>query len=335
MDDRQPAIDRIGRIELHCHLDGSVRIPTIESIAASLDLSYDRPIAELAAAPAGCTSLAELLTALDVELDVLQHAWALERAARELVADWQADGVVHGEVRFAPQLHRRRGLKLGEVLDAVGRGLSRGSASTGISTALIICVLRHQDPEVGVELAELATGRRDLVAGLDLAGPEAGYPARAHREAFEIAGRAGLPITIHAGEADGPASIWQALELGATRIGHGVRCVADPRLVQHLADTAVTLECAPTCNVVTRAVPSLPDHPIDALHRAGVAVTINTDARTPFATTLSRECATVTGTFGWGHGEHLAVQRNAAAAAFVSPERRRQLLGRLDGREQP
>lgn len=318
------------RVELHCHLDASVRVETIEELARGRGLRYEQPIAELATTAGDYGSLDALLSTLDVELDVLQRVADLQRAAFELVEAWRDDGVVHGEVRFAPQLHGRDGLSPNDALDAVSRGLALGRAATGISTAIILCVLRHQPPAIGVEIAELAANRRDLVAGLDLAGSEQGNPARHHRDAFAIARAAGIGITVHAGEADGPTSVWEALELGATRIGHGVRSVADPALVKELADTGVVLECAPACNVATGAVPSLAAHPINQLLHAGVAVTVNTDVRTPISTTLEHECGLVSDQFGWGADEHLTVQRNAARAAFVPPTRRDHLLAAIE-----
>jgi adenosine deaminase len=320
------------RIELHTHLDCSLRIATIEELGAQLDLTYAQPIADLARVAPDCASLVTFLRSIDIELDVLQHVAALERAGRELVEQWKHDAVIHGEVRFAPQLHQRRGLGLDDVVDAVHRGLVAGVGSAEMSTSLIVCVLRHQPPVAGLPVAELAARRSDIVAGLDLSGNEADFPAAEHAQAFAIARAAGVPITIHAGEAAGPDSVRAALALGATRIGHGVRSISDAALVRQLAAEAVTLEVAPICNVVTAAVDSLADHPIRALLDAGVPVTINTDARTSVSTTLDREFDALATQFGWGAAEHLVCQQNAARAAFVSPERRAQLLDLVGGR---
>ncbi len=320
-----------GRIELHCHLDGSVRPSTIEDLAREQGLELPGPAAELARAPASCSSLVEYIGAIDIALDVLQVPEALERAARELVEDWRSDGIVHGEVRFAPQLHQRQGLSLDEVLGAVLRGLGQGRDETGLSIAVIVCCLRHQSPEVSDAVADLAVRRADAVAALDLAGPEEGFPGTPHQGAFRRAREAGLRITVHAGEAAGPESVREALDvLGAERIGHGVRAVRDPALVEHLADRQIALECCPTSNVQTGAVTRLEDHPLDRLRRAGVPVTISTDDRTVSATTLTRELDLVTRAFGWTASDHRACQQNAARASFASVERRRQLVAQLE-----
>lgn len=316
-----------GRIELHCHLDACVRPATIEDLARRQDIELAGPASVLAVAPPSCSTLVEYLRAIDVALDVLQVPEALERVSGELVEDWIADGVVHGEVRFAPQLHLRRGLTLDEVLDAVLRGLAAGRGEAGLSTSVILCCLRHQSPEVSEGVADLAVRRADAVDGLDLAGPEDGFPGAPHEAAFRHAREAGLRITIHAGEAAGPASVREALDvLGAERIGHGVRSVRSPELVAELARRKIPLECCPSSNVLTGAVASLEEHPIDRLRRAGVPATVSTDGRTVTSTTLRQELAIVTRTFGWTAADHRACQEDAARAAFTSAERRRQLL---------
>ena len=174
---------------------------------------------------------------------------------------------------------------------------------------------------------------RNRVDAVDLAGPEAGYPATPFERMFQSARQQGLGITIHAGEAEGPANVWQAIEFGASRIGHGVRSVHDPKLVSGLAHGGITLECCPTCNVVTQAVPSLEQHPIDRFLDAGVAATISTDARTCLPTTLQQEIESVVTTFGWQRQRELEVQRAAARAAFTTLERRRELLELIDRAE--
>jgi adenosine deaminase len=302
----------VSRAELHCHLDGSVRPETIAALAAEQDLELPGPVSRLAVAPASCRSLVEYIGYIDVALLVLQTPLALRRAATELAEDWARDGVTHGELRFAPQLHQRLGLTMREALLAVAEGLR----SHSISTAILLCCLRHQPPDVSEAVADLALSHRDLVAGLDLAGDES-FPGSPHRAAFDAAHAAGLPVTIHAGEAAGPASMWEALDvLGTRRIGHGVRCVGDAALVERLARDRIVLEMCPTSNVQTGAVPSPAEHPIDNLLQRGLAVTVSTDARTVSATTVDAELALLRSTFGWSEVEEEQVQRNAWAGAF-------------------
>jgi adenosine deaminase len=257
------------------------------------------------------------LSYIDVALDVLQTPHALHRAAAELVDDWSRDHVVYGEVRFAPQLHTRAGMRVDDAIDAVAAGLADGAAATGVRTGLLLCCLRHQRPQRSLEIADAAVRRRDVVAGLDLAGDER-YPGTAHREAFDLAHAVGLPVTVHAGEAAGPASVWEALDvLGACRIGHGVRSIGDAALLDRLRRDQITLETCPRCNVLTGAVPAITAHPADQLLRAGLRITISTDARTTADTTLDAEFDTLAAAFGWSHAEEQLCQDNAARAAFA------------------
>jgi adenosine deaminase len=321
-----------GRYELHCHLDGSVRPDTIADLAVEAGIELAGPVRVRAIAPPDVGSLHAFLPYLDVALDVLQTPSALRRAARELVQDWYADGVAYGEARFAPQLHGRLGMSVDEAVTAVDTGLREGHAATGVRTALLLCCLRHQSPEVSLRVADAAvrfagptnsvsaaagtTG--PVVAGLDLAGDErlSGAP---HRGAFDLAHAAGVPVTVHAGEAAGPASVWEALDvLGARRVGHGVRCVTDPALVARLRTDRIPLETCPRCNVLTRAVKDLTAHPVDRLLRAGLRVTVSTDARTTADTTLEQEFTDLRRIFGWTAKQEELCRVNAAEAAFAA-----------------
>ncbi|QDQ09739.1 adenosine deaminase [Streptomyces spectabilis] len=308
------------RHELHCHLDGSVRPGTVAELARAQGVPLDGPVREVVTAPARCGSLSRFLTYIDVPLSVLQTPEALRRAARELVEDWRADHVVHGEVRFAPQLHGSRGMTLDDAVRAVAEGLAEGRAATGVRTGLLLCCLRHQSPDESLAVAEAAVRHRGEVAGLDLAGDERLHRARAHREAFDLAHGAGLPCTVHAGEAAGAESVWEAIDvLGARRIGHGVRCVGDSALLDRLRRDRLALEMCPTSNVQTGAVPGLAGHPATRLLAAGLAVTISTDTRTTSDTTLTAEFAALRRAAGWTAGQERLAQQHARDAAFAAP----------------
>ena len=305
------------RYELHCHLDGSVRPATVVDLARQQDLVLERPVEQLVVAPSDCGSLTRFLTFIDLPLQVLQEPEALTRAARELVEDWQADDVAYGEVRFAPQLHGRHGSTQDDAVDAGAAGLAQGEAVPGVRTGLILCCLRHQDPEESLAVADTAVRHRGAVVGLDLAGDETCYGALPHREAFDLAHAAGLACTVHAGEAAGPESIWDAIDiLGARRIGHGVRCMTDGALLERLRSDDIALEMCPTSNVQTGAVPSLAQHPAGRLLAEGMAVTISTDTRTTSATTLTRELGAASLSAGWTAPHDTLVQQHAARAVF-------------------
>lgn len=320
---------RYGAVELHCHLDGCVRPCTIEDLARQQGIELPGPAAELAVVAPECRSLVEYISAIDVALDVLQTPDALHRAAYELVEDWQADGVVHGEARFAPELHTRFGMAYPEIIEAVASGLREGQHRTGVSTALILSCMRPSDPRVTWAVVEQAASSSD-VAGIDVAGPEYGVPLMPHAEAFRAAKEAGLRVTVHAGEVDGPVNVWQAVdELGAERIGHGVRSIQDAALVARLAADQIALELCPTSNLQTRAIAAIADHPIERFRAEGVPVTLSTDARTVSQVTLESEYELLQREFGWTPSVWNEAQVAAGSAAFVGAQQGAQILAHL------
>jgi adenosine deaminase len=318
------------KIELHCHLDASVRVSTVAELGRKIGLSLPTPLETALIAPEICIDLADYLVRIDLALEVMQHRDHLVRIAREIVEDLAADGVIYGEIRFAPQLHQRNGMNMQEVLNAVHEGLKQGEQQTGMKTGLIVCCLRHESAERSLEIATLAVNNRDKVCALDLAGDEARYVGAPHADAFALAKREGLRRTVHAGEAAGPDSIREAIDLlGAERIGHGVRIIESNELQERAKVTRLPLEMCPLSNVQTRAAKSLPEHPIDRLFRAGLRITVNTDCRTVSYTTVTKEFERLQNTFHWGAAEFHQCQRNSAEAAFVTDETRADLLCRL------
>jgi len=237
-------------------------------------------------APDDCPSQAEYIRYFEDAIAVMQTADALERIAYELCVDSSAENIDYLEVRWAPRLHLRGGLTIEGVIEAVLRGLSAGP----IQAVAIVCAMRQHSPEDNVELAQVAgtfVGRG--VVGFDLAGDEVRYPAAPQRPAFETARAAGLHLTCHAGEAGEPSSVEEALSLGVERIAHGVIGARDPRIVERVRSEGVVLDMCPTANWKCKAVPSLAEHPLPRLVRAGVRCTISTDSRTVAGTTLSHE----------------------------------------------
>ncbi len=318
------------KIELHCHLDASVRVATVAELGRKIGLDLPAPLEPALVAPECCVDLADYLVRIDLALEVMQHREHLVRISREIVEDLAADGTIYGEIRFAPQLHLRNGLTMQEVLNAVDEGLKQGERQTGMKTGLIVCCLRHESGERSLEIAKLAVNNRDKVCALDLAGDEARYIGAPHAEAFALAKREGLRRTVHAGEAAGADSIREAIDLlGAERIGHGVRIEESSELQERAKAARLPLEMCPLSNVQTRAANSLAEHPIDRLFRKGLHVTVNTDCRTVSLTTLTKEFERLQNTFHWGATEFHQCQRNSAEAAFVSDEVRADLLRRL------
>ncbi len=318
------------KIELHCHLDASVRVQTVADLAQKLGLKVPNFRAALVA-PETCLDLADYIKRIDLALEVMQDYESLARIACEYVEDLAADDIIYGEVRFAPQLHRLRGLSLQDVLNAVSEGLAEGERRFDVRTGLILCCLRHQPTETSVAVARLAINNRDKVCALDLAGDEARFPGSPHAPAFQLARDAELPRTVHAGEAAGPDSAVEALDvLHAQRIGHGVQVNSDAQLVTRVRREAIPLEMCPISNVKTRSVASIRAHPIDRLLRHGVRVTVSTDGRTVCENSLSAEFDQLAQHWGWGLSEFFTCQKAAAEAAFVSADVRRDLLARIE-----
>jgi adenosine deaminase len=315
------------KIELHCHLDASLRVSTVAELGRKIGLTLPNPLEPALVAPECCIDLADYLVRIDLALEVMQQRDHLVRIGREVVEDLAADGVIYGEIRFAPQLHLRDGLSMQEVLHAVHEGLKQGEQQTDMKAGLIVCCLRHESGERSLEIAKLAVNNRDKVCALDLAGDEARYIGAPHAEAFALAKREGLRRTVHAGEAAGAESIREALDvLGAERVGHGVRITESDELQDRAKTARLPLEICPLSNIQTRAANSLAEHPIDRLYRKGLHVTVNTDCRTVSLTTITKEFEHLESRFNWGVGEFHQCQRNSAEAAFVTDEVRADLV---------
>jgi adenosine deaminase len=321
------------KVLLHDHLDGGLRPRTVIELAAETGYQ-DLPTTD----PDELTtwffqgkpdsSLELYLEAFAHTVGVMQTAEALERVAAECVEDLAADGIVYAEVRFAPELHLQRGLTLDEVVDAVLAGLRRGGEGRDITTGLLLCAMRQAARSV--EIAELAIRHRDNgVLGFDMAGPEAGYPPTRYLDAFQLITHENFHFTLHAGEAFGLPSIWEALQwCGAERLGHGVRIVDDitiqpdghvklGRLAAYIRDTRVPIEMCPTSNVHTGAVRSIAEHPIDLLRRLRFRVTVNTDNRLMSGISLTDEFAALSRTFGIGLEDMEWLTLNAIKSAFL------------------
>ena len=322
---------RLPKIELHCHLDGCARPDTARAIAIRRGVPLPPSVEDALIAPDACEDLADYIRRIDFALEVMQHEEDLACIGEELVQMWAEDHVVYGEARFAPQLHLRHGLSLQQVLNAVYGGLMAGKQRHGVDFGLIVCCLRHEREDQSVAVARLAVENMDKVCALDLAGDEKRYDARSHRRAFALAREAGLHRTAHAGEAAGPPSVQEVLDLlDAERIGHGTRVAESAPLTREMAARQVALDMCPTSNVQTRCVTSLGAHPIAGLLTRGVRVTVSTDARTTSNVSVSAEFEKLAREIGWGAEEFMACQRNAASAAFVSESQREKLAKKLN-----
>jgi adenosine deaminase len=333
---------------LHDHLDGGLRPATVAELADAVghelpDTDPER-LGEWFVAAADSGSLERYLETFAHTVAVMQTEEALHRVARECALDLAADGVVYAEVRFAPEQHLERGLNLDQVVEAVHAGFQEGcreSAGRGqqIRIGTLLTAMRHAARSQ--EIAELAVRFRDTgVVGFDIAGAEAGFPPTRHLDAFEYLQRENFHFTIHAGEAFGLPSIWQAIQwCGADRLGHGVRIVdditgtsSDPvlgRLAAYVRDKRIPLELCPSSNVQTGAAPSIAEHPIGLLHDLRFRVTVNTDNRLMSGTSMSREMTLLAEAFGWGWAELQWFTVNAMKSAFIPFDERLAIINEV------
>jgi adenosine deaminase len=332
---------------LHDHLDGGLRPATVIELAQQvgyLDLPTEDP-AELGRwfrSGADRKSLELYLEGFRHTVGVMQRPDAIARVAAECAQDLAADGIVYAEVRYAPELSTQEGLSLEAVMEAWLDGLERGAraaAAAGQPIVIRAIVTAMRQFARSVEIAELSVRYRDQgVVGFDIAGPEAGFPPSRHLDAFQLIHRANFHVTIHAGEAFGLPSIWEALQwCGAERLGHGVRIVDDisvspdggiemGHLAQYVRDVRVPLEMCPTSNVHTGAVESIGAHPIDLLRRLRFRVTVNTDNRLMSGVSLSDEFITLVETFGFGLDEMQWLSTNAMKSSFLAFDERLRLI---------
>ncbi|WP_017624850.1 adenosine deaminase [Nocardiopsis chromatogenes] len=331
-------IRRAPKVLLHDHLDGGLRPATVAELAA--ESGYDRlpttDTAELGrwfrdAADSG--SLERYLETFSHTVGVMQTREALVRVAAEAAEDLAADGVVYAEVRYAPELFQERGLGLDEIVEAVQEGFTEGgrraaAAGNRILVRTLLCAMRQNAR--ATEIAELAVRHRDAgVAGFDIAGPEAGFPPTRNLDAFEYLRRQNAHFTIHAGEAFGLPSIWEAIQhCGAERLGHGVRIVDDikvhddgsaelGRLAQYVRDRRMPLEMCPSSNVQTGAAESIAAHPISLLRRLRFRVTVNTDNRLMSGTSMSEEFEKLSEAFGYTLDDMQWFTLNAMKSSFL------------------
>lgn len=339
------------KVLLHDHLDGGLRPSTVIELArdqgyAGLPTTDPRELGRWFHASAASGSLALYLRGFAHTIGVMQTSEAIERVAYECAEDLAGDGVVYAESRYAPVFGTQRGLALQSVVEAVARGFARAEARFGITIRQIVCAMR--DRTDSLEMAKLAVANRDRgVVGFDIAGEEAGYPAEKHLPAFQFCHRENFSITIHAGEAFGPPSIWQAIQIcGAHRIGHGVRLIEDVTienagggapgreatvvklgpLATYIRDKRIPLELCPSSNVDTGAAPSLEAHPIRHFLAQRFRVTVNTDNRLMSDITLSEEFRRLSEFLPLTLADVEKLTINAMKSAFVGYDERLALI---------
>ncbi|CAN5322328.1 adenosine deaminase [soil metagenome] len=316
----QELLAKLPKTDLHCHLDGSLRLDTVIDLARKQRVklpTFDRgELFKLLYAGEHVESLDDYLRAFEITLSVMQTEDGLERSAYELAADAHAENVRYIEVRYSPLLHVREGLRPAQVVEAVLRGLRTAKRELGIRYGLILCAIRSLPPEQSLRIAELCVAFKHRgVVGFDLAGSEVNNPAKLHRQAFQLVIDNNINCTAHAGESFGPDSVHQAIhKCGAHRIGHGTRLGENGDLLNFVNDHRIPLEVCPSSNVQTRAAASWEAHPVDFYVDYGLRVTINTDNRLMSDTTMTKELYLCHQHYGWS----LATLKEIIISGFKS-----------------
>ena len=338
---------RAPKVLLHDHLDGGLRPATVAELAdaagyTALPTTDPAELGSWFRRAADSGSLVSYLETFAHTCGVMQTEEALVRVAAEAVEDLAADGVVYAEVRYAPELFVERGLSLDAVVEAVQAGFTEGTqrvaaSGGGIRVGTLLCAMRQHAR--ALEIANLAVRYRDAgVVGFDIAGPEDGFPPTRNLDAFEYLRQNNAHFTIHAGEAFGLPSIWEAIQhCGAERLGHGVRIIEDiktdadgtvhlGRLAAYVRDRRIPLEICPTSNVQTGTVRSIAEHPIGLLERLRFRVTVNTDNRLMSGCTMTSEFAALHEAFGYGLDDFRWFTINAMKSAFIDFDARLALI---------
>lgn len=324
-------VKEIKKVELHLHLDGSLRIETVLDIAKTdkIELpTYElEELKKYLKVEEENKDLIEYLKKFELPLKVMQTKENIKRVAFELVEDLAKDNYIYVEIRFAPHLHMTKGLSLKEVVESVSAGILEAEKKYPIKANILLCIMRHMKVESGYEIVELAKeffGKK--VVGLDLAGDEFNYSAALFKDVFSKALEYKIPFTIHAGEARGAESVETALEIGASRVGHGIRSFEKEELLKTLKIKEITLECCPISNRNTNVFKDFKDYPLKNYLNSGVKATINTDNRTVSDTNYQKEINFLDRFTPLSLEEIKTSNINAINGAFISQEEKEELL---------
>ncbi len=312
------------KIELHCHLDGSLSRDFVEK-------RLGRPVREEELGVSDdCKSLAEYLEKFDLPGRCIMDEEGLEEAAYDVLRSMRQENVCYGEIRFAPLLSETDSMSCRQVIEATLRGLEKGKEEFGIEYGLITCAMRHHSIEENRRMLKVA---RDYlgqgVCGADLAGAEAPFPMSGFMDLFSEVKAMGMPFTIHAGECGDPKNIIDSVAVGAARVGHGIAMRGHKDLIRSMADKKIGVEMCPISNLQTKAVETMEDYPIREFLDAGVLVTVNTDNRTVSNTTLVKELEFIQKQYGVRDEEVLLLMKNAVDAAFADDAVKERLYRKL------
>ena len=314
-------------VELHLHLDGALSLNNCRSLAAlqKIDIpKSDEEVKKLMMVSKDCHDLNEFLTKFEFPLSLLQTKEGIKNSIKNLQEELIAQGVVYAEIRFAPQLHLNKGLTQEEVINAAIEGLN----SSSLRSNLILCCMRGKDNQKeNMETVRLAKKYLESgVCAIDLAGAEGLFPTANFKDIFEYAKELNIPFTIHAGEADGPSSVNDAIKFGAKRIGHGVRSTEDINTIKEIINKNITLEVCPTSNICTSVYNEIKEMPIKYFLDNGANITINTDDPAICNTTLKDELKLIATNFNLDYNDIIKLQLNAINASFASVKTKEEVI---------
>lgn len=321
-------------IDLHVHLDGSIRPQTIIELAREQDAwlpTYDiNKIKNYLVMTPDAKDRSSFFRRHDLSQAVLQGRRAIRRVVSELVIDLGRQGVMYAEIRMTPQAHVLRGLTQSQVVEAALDGLLRGMELSRTKVNLVLCTMRGADEKDNFEtIVEAARHLRRGVAGIDLVGDETAYGTGCYEEQFRLLREEGIPFTVHAGIMAGAENIWAAVENGAKRIGHGIRVIEDENLAKLIKEKEIVLEMCPVSNVLTGVVPSIEAHPVRRCFDAGLKVTIGTDDMVLCDTTLLKQYALLKEKLGFSDDNIVKMNEYAIDGAFLTKYQRFELRERF------
>lgn len=321
------------KVELHLHLDGSLRPETVHDLLreqSDTNIGIDEVRKRLTISDSDIT-LVDYLKKFDLPIMLLQTKESLKRASFELVEDLASENTIYAEIRVAPIQHIEKGLTPEEVVSSILEGINKVTEKNNITIGLLLCAMRNRPPEESDFLIELASKFRNKgVVGLDLAGDEAGYPATLFKDFFNKAKSNKIPFTIHAGEAKGPESITEAINLGAMRIGHGIRAYESEEVMNIIVKKGICLECCPISNRDTHAITDFKKYPILYYLKRGIAVTLNSDNRTVSNTNYNKEVEFLKKYLPLEHKHIKEFNLNAIKHSFISDKIKKELISKLN-----
>lgn len=313
-------IKKLPKIELHLHLDGSISL----KLASKLSRLSIEEVKQKMIAKDKCENLSEYLTKFNFPISLMQTKENLTLIAKDLIDRLATQNVIYAEIRFAPMFHTKEGLTYEEVVESVLEGLK---SKSNIKTNLILCMMRGMPEEENLKTIEVAEKYLNRgVCAIDLAGAEDKYPLDDYLSLFEIASSKNIPFTIHAGENGSADEVAKAINIGATRIGHGIHAIESEEVLRQIKEKNILLEICPTSNVQTNTISKYQEHPIQKLYQKGISVCINTDNTTVSNISITEEYLKLYNHFNFTIADYKNMNINAVNSSFLSQEEKEELL---------